>query len=67
MATQRQIKPAEALRLFLNGDQDEVSVKQAKKRLGKNFDEYVREVYSYKKRRYKYRLTLEGEILLMNR
>ena len=67
MATQRQIKPAEALRLFLNGDQDEVSVRQAKKRLGKAFDEYVREVYSYKKRRYKYRLTLEGEILLMNR
>ena len=54
----------EILRLFLNGDQSSVDYDQLKIRLGKDVEKYVRRVYSYKKKRYKYRLTLEGEILL---
>ena len=52
------------LRVFLAGSMSQVDYDQLKVRLGKDTDKYLRRVYSYKKNRYSYVLTLEGMLLL---
>ena len=63
----KKVKTKHLMVLFIKGKQDDKSVKQMKKRLGRKFDEYFLEKYSYKRREYRYLLTLEGEIAMMDR